>query len=220
MARREGLYEVDGELVSERTSPVRWRALSYTQPMFERAPGRGKGKLMRVMFDSNTTRFAPLRRARDKSARSKHASCRSPLMLIISSAKTFDVQPDSTKPRTARPDRDERRINDLARSTQFVPDSLLEGTGFEPSVPLRGKPFSRPFRPGDRRFWLQEADITRPIETDLIPPAAEIGTLRLSKRSARRQVDAVEAVHMPNAGADAVADSRLVPVSFALGGAE
>jgi hypothetical protein len=33
------------------------------------------------------------------------------------------------------PDRDERRINDLARSTQFVPDSLLEGAGFEPSVP-------------------------------------------------------------------------------------
>src|SRR6266404_3849322 len=33
MARREGLYEVDGELVSERTPPVRWRALSYTQPM-------------------------------------------------------------------------------------------------------------------------------------------------------------------------------------------
>jgi len=26
MARREGLYEVDGELVSERTPPVRWRA--------------------------------------------------------------------------------------------------------------------------------------------------------------------------------------------------
>src|ERR1700730_995466 len=63
MARREGLYEVDGELVSERTPPVRWRALSYTQPMSERVPGRGKGKLMRVMFDSNTTRFAPLRRA-------------------------------------------------------------------------------------------------------------------------------------------------------------
>src|SRR5258708_2706674 len=76
MARREGLYEVDGELVSERTPPVRWRALSYTQPMSERVPGRGKGKLMRVMFDSNTTRFAPLRRARDKSARSKHASCK------------------------------------------------------------------------------------------------------------------------------------------------
>src|ERR1700686_4730855 len=54
MARREGLYEVDGELVSERTPPVRWRALSYTQPMSERAPGRGKGKSMRVMFDSNT----------------------------------------------------------------------------------------------------------------------------------------------------------------------
>src|ERR1700726_2939401 len=60
MARREGLYEVDGELVSERTPPVRWRALSYTQPMSERVPGRGKGKLMRVMFDSNTPRFAPL----------------------------------------------------------------------------------------------------------------------------------------------------------------
>jgi hypothetical protein len=71
---------------------------------------------------------------------------------------------------------------------------------------------------GERR--LEAVTAAECLETGLIPPAAEIGTLRLSKRSARRQVDAVEAVHMPNAGADAVADSRLVPVSFALGGAE
>jgi hypothetical protein len=100
MARREGLYEVDGELVSERTPPVRWRALSYTQPMSERAPGRGKGKLMRVMFDSNATRFAPLRRARDKSARSKHASCKiAPMRFAIDESVRRDPQPDVGDPR-------------------------------------------------------------------------------------------------------------------------
>jgi hypothetical protein len=59
--------------------------------------------------------------------------------------------------------------------------SPLEGTGFEPSVPRRGKPFSRPFWAGDRRFWLHEADIAHLIETDLIPPAAEIGTFAVVK---------------------------------------
>jgi hypothetical protein len=49
---------------------------------------------------------------------------------------------------------------------------------------------------------------------------APVGEVEFVKRSARRQVDAVEAVHMANAGAAAVADIRLVPVSFALGGAE
>jgi hypothetical protein len=68
-----------------------------------------------------------------------------------------------------------------ALKLRFARDSPLEGDGFEPSVPRRGKPFSRPFWAGDRRFWLQEADIAHLIETDLIPPAAEIGTFAVVK---------------------------------------